>query len=241
MKFRCHVEPPEPMRGLEVPPEVVAALGGGKRPAVRHAGFNPDHGRPDQTSPPGLTPTDGLRGCQKAQDRRQTLSDRSGARFVGGPVDEPGMVVGAEHHHPAVGRPSARRRSSAYAWNHRPPDRVFASWHGCAIHSRPAAALSNDGPHLPQSRYLAPGGGGSATAARRPLSSTMCLTALGGRQLGWLTETGASIVASGTGRGHDASRGTVNQGPARAARSDDQPIRARTLSNGPGGVDAVVV
>jgi len=34
MKFRSYVEPPEPMRGLEVPPEVVAALGGGKRPAV---------------------------------------------------------------------------------------------------------------------------------------------------------------------------------------------------------------
>jgi Bacteriocin-protection, YdeI or OmpD-Associated/Domain of unknown function (DUF1905) len=33
MKFRSHVEP-EPMRGLEVPPEVVEALGGGKRPAV---------------------------------------------------------------------------------------------------------------------------------------------------------------------------------------------------------------
>ncbi len=34
MKFRCYVEPPEPMRGLEVPPEVVEALGGGRRPAV---------------------------------------------------------------------------------------------------------------------------------------------------------------------------------------------------------------
>jgi len=34
MKLRCYVEPPEPMRGLEVPPEVVEALGGGKRPAV---------------------------------------------------------------------------------------------------------------------------------------------------------------------------------------------------------------
>jgi uncharacterized protein YdeI (YjbR/CyaY-like superfamily) len=34
MKFRSCVEPPEPMRGLEVPPEVVDALGGGKRPAV---------------------------------------------------------------------------------------------------------------------------------------------------------------------------------------------------------------
>ena len=34
MKFRTRVEPPEPMRGLEVPPEVVEALGGGKRPAV---------------------------------------------------------------------------------------------------------------------------------------------------------------------------------------------------------------
>ena len=34
MKFRAYVEPPEPMRGLEVPPEVVEALGGGKRPAV---------------------------------------------------------------------------------------------------------------------------------------------------------------------------------------------------------------
>jgi Bacteriocin-protection, YdeI or OmpD-Associated/Domain of unknown function (DUF1905) len=34
MKFRSHVEPPEPMRGLEVPPEAVEALGGGKRPPV---------------------------------------------------------------------------------------------------------------------------------------------------------------------------------------------------------------
>ena len=34
MKFRTYVEPPEPMRGLEVPPEVVEALGRGKRPAV---------------------------------------------------------------------------------------------------------------------------------------------------------------------------------------------------------------
>ncbi|WP_406095130.1 YdeI/OmpD-associated family protein [Streptomyces sp. NBC_01013] len=34
MKFRAHVEPPEPMRGLEVPPEVVAALDGGARPPV---------------------------------------------------------------------------------------------------------------------------------------------------------------------------------------------------------------
>ncbi|MCX5065982.1 YdeI/OmpD-associated family protein [Micromonospora lupini] len=35
MKFRTLVEPPEPMRGLEVPPEVVVALGGGARPPVR--------------------------------------------------------------------------------------------------------------------------------------------------------------------------------------------------------------
>ncbi|MEV5974073.1 YdeI/OmpD-associated family protein [Streptomyces sp. NPDC051921] len=34
MKFRTFVEPPEPMRGLEVPPEVMAALGGGARPPV---------------------------------------------------------------------------------------------------------------------------------------------------------------------------------------------------------------
>jgi len=34
MKFRSRVEPPEPMRGLEVPQEVVEALGGGKRPPV---------------------------------------------------------------------------------------------------------------------------------------------------------------------------------------------------------------
>ncbi|MEU5951635.1 YdeI/OmpD-associated family protein [Streptomyces sp. NPDC047525] len=34
MKFRTYVEPPEPMKGLEVPPEVVEALGGGKRPPV---------------------------------------------------------------------------------------------------------------------------------------------------------------------------------------------------------------
>ena len=35
MKFRTYVEPPEPMRGLEVPPGVVEALGHGKRPRVR--------------------------------------------------------------------------------------------------------------------------------------------------------------------------------------------------------------
>jgi hypothetical protein len=34
MKFRADVEPTEPMRGLEVPEEVVDALGGGKRPPV---------------------------------------------------------------------------------------------------------------------------------------------------------------------------------------------------------------
>jgi hypothetical protein len=34
MRFRAEVEPNEPMRGLEVPPEVVEALGGGKRPRV---------------------------------------------------------------------------------------------------------------------------------------------------------------------------------------------------------------
>lgn len=34
MKFTTEVEPPEPMRGLEVPPEVVEALGEGARPPV---------------------------------------------------------------------------------------------------------------------------------------------------------------------------------------------------------------
>ena len=34
MRFLANVEPPEPMRGLEVPAEVVAALGGGARPRV---------------------------------------------------------------------------------------------------------------------------------------------------------------------------------------------------------------
>jgi hypothetical protein len=34
MKFRASVEPLEPMRGLEVPQEVVEALGEGKRPRV---------------------------------------------------------------------------------------------------------------------------------------------------------------------------------------------------------------
>ncbi|MFI9560217.1 YdeI/OmpD-associated family protein [Nonomuraea endophytica] len=34
MKFQAHVEPVEPMRGLEVPEEVVEALGEGKRPRV---------------------------------------------------------------------------------------------------------------------------------------------------------------------------------------------------------------
>jgi hypothetical protein len=31
MKFRAHVEPPETMKALEVPPEVVEAVGGGSR------------------------------------------------------------------------------------------------------------------------------------------------------------------------------------------------------------------
>jgi len=34
MKFRAYVEPREPMRGLEVPSEMVAALGRGTRPPV---------------------------------------------------------------------------------------------------------------------------------------------------------------------------------------------------------------
>ncbi|UJP11587.1 YdeI/OmpD-associated family protein [Microbacterium sp. KUDC0406] len=34
MKFPAVVEPPEPMRGLEVPPDVVKALDGGARPPV---------------------------------------------------------------------------------------------------------------------------------------------------------------------------------------------------------------
>jgi len=34
MRFPTRVEPAEPMRGLEVPPQVVEALGGGKRPPV---------------------------------------------------------------------------------------------------------------------------------------------------------------------------------------------------------------
>jgi Bacteriocin-protection, YdeI or OmpD-Associated/Domain of unknown function (DUF1905) len=34
MKFRTYVEPPEPMRGLEVPPEVLDSLDQGKRPRV---------------------------------------------------------------------------------------------------------------------------------------------------------------------------------------------------------------
>ncbi len=34
MKFRPYVEPAERMKELEVPPQVVEALGGGKRPRV---------------------------------------------------------------------------------------------------------------------------------------------------------------------------------------------------------------
>ncbi len=34
MKFRSEVEPPQPMRGLEVPAGVIEALGGGGRPPV---------------------------------------------------------------------------------------------------------------------------------------------------------------------------------------------------------------
>jgi Bacteriocin-protection, YdeI or OmpD-Associated/Domain of unknown function (DUF1905) len=34
VKFLATVEPPEPMRGLEIPEEVVEALGGGRRPPV---------------------------------------------------------------------------------------------------------------------------------------------------------------------------------------------------------------
>jgi hypothetical protein len=35
MKFRTYVEPPKPMRGLEVPRDLVESLGGGARPPVR--------------------------------------------------------------------------------------------------------------------------------------------------------------------------------------------------------------
>lgn len=35
MRFRSVVEPPEPMRGLEVPCEVVQSLAGGARPRVK--------------------------------------------------------------------------------------------------------------------------------------------------------------------------------------------------------------
>ena len=34
MKFRSQVEPNQPMRGLEVPPQVIEALGAGKRRRV---------------------------------------------------------------------------------------------------------------------------------------------------------------------------------------------------------------
>ena len=34
MRFRANVEPPEPMKGLEIPERVVEALGGGKRPRI---------------------------------------------------------------------------------------------------------------------------------------------------------------------------------------------------------------
>jgi hypothetical protein len=34
MKFRTQVEPPEPMRGLEVPETIIESLGGGKRPNI---------------------------------------------------------------------------------------------------------------------------------------------------------------------------------------------------------------
>ena len=34
MNFRARVEPPEPMRGLEIPQEIVEALGAGGRPPV---------------------------------------------------------------------------------------------------------------------------------------------------------------------------------------------------------------
>ena len=34
MNFSAHVEPPEPMRGLEIPQEIVEALGAGGRPPV---------------------------------------------------------------------------------------------------------------------------------------------------------------------------------------------------------------
>ncbi|GIH02278.1 hypothetical protein Rhe02_03450 [Rhizocola hellebori] len=34
MKFRTRVEPPEPMRGLEIPQKIVEALGAGGRPPV---------------------------------------------------------------------------------------------------------------------------------------------------------------------------------------------------------------
>jgi hypothetical protein len=34
MRFRAEVQPPEPMRGLEVPEELLEAFGGGKRPRM---------------------------------------------------------------------------------------------------------------------------------------------------------------------------------------------------------------
>lgn len=34
VKFRAQVEPPQPMKGLEVSPELTEAIGGGKRPRV---------------------------------------------------------------------------------------------------------------------------------------------------------------------------------------------------------------
>ena len=65
MKFRAYVEPPEPMRGLEVPQAVVEALGDGKRPRVtitlnghswkqqgRHHAW-PLPARPEQRQPSG--------------------------------------------------------------------------------------------------------------------------------------------------------------------------------------------
>jgi uncharacterized protein YdeI (YjbR/CyaY-like superfamily) len=69
MKFRAYVEPPEPMSGLEVPPEVVEALGGGKRPPVTIALNGHDRLSYGRKREQVLA----IEGAKKAETRRQRI------------------------------------------------------------------------------------------------------------------------------------------------------------------------
>jgi len=74
VKFRADVEPTEPMRGLEVPEEVVEAMGGGKRPPVPSRSTvileeqNCHHAWPILIRPQQRQPA-GCRCCNRRRDR----------------------------------------------------------------------------------------------------------------------------------------------------------------------------